>query len=134
MIGSNDSDALLRQIYAELENVFRIYSVSCEAVEKTERENSDGASVQSARLRQQSMGMQWRLAIRKMAHITPRTKRGSFAKNRALHLCFRHHLTEDGDVMDLARSHVTDLNKLLDEDGEAAMSEPPLVSSGQTTP
>lgn len=134
MIGSNDSDAVLRQIYAELENVLRIYSTSCEAVEKAERENSDGASVQSVRLRQQSMGMQWHLAVRKMAQITPRTKRGSFAKNRALHLCFKHHLAEDADVMDLARSHVADLNRLLDEDGELATSKPPLVSSGQTTP
>ena len=133
MIGSKNSDALLRQIYAELESVLRIYSASCEAVEKAERENFDSASIQSARLRQQSMGMQWRLAVRQMAQLTPRTKRGSFAKNLALHLCFRHNLAEDGDVMDLARSHVADLNQLLDEDGELSMSELPLLTSRQTT-
>jgi len=36
--------------------------------------------------------------------------------------------------MALAESHIADLDKFLDEDGELAASEPPSASPGQTSP
>jgi len=36
--------------------------------------------------------------------------------NRVLRLCFKHHLAEDKDVMDLIESHLASLDQFLEED------------------
>lgn len=131
MVRYNNNDALLIGIYLELESVLKKYSFECAIMEKAECSISDVAHIQAAQLRQESMAVQWHLALRRMTQLVPPTRRGSFAKNCALQLCFKHHLGEDEDVMNLAKSHIADLNRLLHDDGELAAPELRLVISEQ---
>lgn len=126
MNSSDNNDELLFRLYHKLERLLADYAGDCEIVEDAEFDASGIEDAQAARQRQQSMAIQWRLVLRQMTQLSRHTKRGSLAKNRALQLCFKHHLAEDENVMELAKSHILHLDKFLDENGDSTLSKLPL--------
>ena len=90
MDSSDNNDALLFSLYLKLERFLADYAVDCAIIEDADAGISGSKDIQAARLRQQNVAAQWRLAVRQMAQLIPRTKRGSLAMNRALQLCFKH--------------------------------------------
>lgn len=123
MDSSDDNDELLYGQYIRIERFLADQAADCAIIEGAESSGIGGEQAQAARLRQETAAVQLRLALRKMTQIVPRTKRGSLAMNRALQLCFKHHLSEDGDVMELVKFHMLHLDKFLDESGELASSK-----------
>ncbi len=125
----DDNDEMLFCLYLKLNRFLAGYAVDCAIVEDAESGVPDSENIQAARLRRQNAAAEWRLALKQMIQLVPRTKRGSLAMNRVLQLCFKHHLAEDVDVMELAKSHILHLDKFLDEGDELVLSKPSLDSS-----
>ena len=113
----SNTDMTLFHLYSELEGFLAIYAAECVIAERAEAERLDIVAVQRAQSRQQDTERQWRSAIKQMAEISARATEGAFAKNSVIQLCFRYHLSEDVDVMQLVNSHVADLDRVLDADG-----------------
>ena len=112
-----DSDMTLFRLYSEMESFLAVHAAECVTAEKAGDERLDTVAIRQAQLRQQDTERQWRSAIKQMAQLSARAQEGSFAKNGVIQMCFRYHLSEDTDVMQLIRSHIADLDSVLDSDG-----------------
>lgn len=108
------ASALLARMYGRLENILALYAANCSVADRPQEISPSGElDRQRARLCLRTLTKHLHHTLDRMTELSPSMPQGILAKNRAVQLCHRHHLSEREELHRLTRSHLRDIEKFL---------------------